>query len=150
MGPLIPILGALAALGVGYKVMTKPRYVGDLAKAGPVGTGPSSGDQVEVMVPDLIRSNSSFSVGTNPGQIPPGTNTVIVAVLGASKDVLQGPITTMGTIPLGAPLGAVVVNRRDVKAVFRNGKTARQIDGAAGSASSYSKFAGEREKRFAG
>lgn len=138
---ILPILAGLAALGVGYKVITKPRFVGDLAKPGPLGTGPNTGDQVEVLVPDLLRSNASISQGTNPGQIPPGTNTVIVHVLGASKDVLQGPITTFGTIPLAAPLGAVVVNRKDVKAVYRNGKIARDSSG---------KFAGERYQRFAG
>lgn len=143
MAPLIPILAAVAAIGLGYKVMTKPRYVGDLAKAGPLpGAGITSpGDQVEVMVPDLLRSNSSITQGTAPGQVPPGTNTVIVAVLGASKDVLQGPITTFGTVPLAIPLGSVVVNRQDVKAVYRNGKVARTPAG---------QFAGERSKRFAG
>lgn len=141
MAPLVYLLGGLAAAGLGYKVLTKPRFVGDLAKAGPVGTGPGMGDQVEVMVPDLLRSNSSITVGTNPGQLPPGTNTVIVAVQGASKEVLQGPITTIGTVPLGIPLGSVVVNRADVKAVYRNGKIARSPSG---------QFAGEKGRRFAG
>lgn len=141
MAPLIYGIGAGLAALVGYKVYTKPRYVGDLAKAGPLGVGPASGDQVEVPIAALLKSNSSISIGTNPGQIPSGTNTVIVAVQAATKDVLQGPITTFGTVPLAVPMGSVVVNRADVTAVFRNGKTARAPSG---------QFAGEREKRFAG
>lgn len=147
MGPLLPILAVLAAGGIGYKVLTKPRFVGDLAKPGPLpGPGVNQpGDQVEVMVPDLMRSNASVSIGTNQGQLPPGTNTVIVAVLGADKNVLQGPITTIGTVPLAIPLGSMRVPRVDVKAVYRyiNGKPkiARDPSGH---------FAGEREKRFAG
>jgi len=147
MAPILPILAGLAALGVGYKIVTKPRFVGDLAKPGPL-PGPNvskPGDQVEVMVPDLMRANNSVSIGTGPGQLPPGTNSVVVAVLGASKDVLQGPITMVGTVPLAAPLGSLVVPRSDVKAVYRyfNGKPkiARDPSG---------NFAGERAKRFAG
>lgn len=147
MGPLIPILGALVLGGIAYKAVTKPRYVGDLAKPGPL-PGPGinqPGDQVEVMVPDLMRSNASVSIGTNNGQLPPGTNTVIVAVLGADKNVLQGPITTVGTVPLAIPIGSMRVPRSDVKAVYRyvNGKPkiAREASG---------NFAGERERRFAG
>lgn len=145
MAPLIPILGLAAAGLIGYKVLgNKPRFVGDLAKAGPLGTGPNTGDQVEVMVPDLLRANASLSMGPAglaAGQLPPGTQTVIIHVLGATKDVLQGPMTTVGTLPLPAPVGTFVVPRQDVKAVYRNGKTARAADG---------KFAGERHRRFAG
>jgi hypothetical protein len=147
MGPLLPILGLLAAGGVAYKVMTKPRFVGDLAKPGPL-PGPginNPGDQVEVSVPDLMRSNASVTLGTGQGQLPPGTQTVIVGVLGADKNVLQGPITTVGTVPLAIPLGSMRVPRSDVKAVYRyfNGKPkiAREATG---------NFAGERERRMMG
>lgn len=139
MAPIIYALGALAAGAIGYKAfIAKKRYVGDLAEAGrPIATA----DQVEVMVPDLIKSNASISIGPNAGQIPAGTASVLVAVMGASKDVLQGPIIAFGTVPLPIPLGSVVVNRADVKAVIRNGKVARSPSGA---------FAGERSKRFMG
>lgn len=136
--PLIPVLGAAAAALVGYKVFgPKPRFVGDVAKAGPL----ASADQVEVFVPALLRSNTSLSQGMAPGQIPPGTATVLVSVLGANKDVLQGPIVAFGTVPTPTPLGSVVVNRADVQAVVRNGKVLRSPTG---------QFAGERSKRFMG
>lgn len=136
--PLIPVLLGIAGAGAAYTLLKpKPRFVGDLAKAGPL----ASADQVEVMVPDLLRSNASAKVGAAAGMIPPGTMSVLVAVLGANKDVLQGPIVAFGTVPVSPPLGSLNVNRQDVKAVIRGGKIARSADG---------KFAGERSKRFAG
>ena len=145
---MTPLLWGLAALGaglIGWKAIHPRRFVGDLAKPGPLGTLPGSGDQVEVMVPDLMKANASVQQGTAPGQIPPGVQTVIVHVLGAKGDVLQGPITTMGNIPLGQPIGAVLVNRKDVKAVYRNvGGTMKVARDASGN------FAGERAKRFMG
>ncbi len=136
--PLIPVLLAVAGGAAVYTLLKpKPRFVGDRAVAGPL----ASADQVEVMVPDLLRLNSSAKVGPTPGMIPPGTMSVLVAVLGANKEQLQGPIVAFGTVPVSPPLGSLTVNRADVKAVIRGGKIARSADG---------KFAGERSKRFAG
>lgn len=138
MAPLLLAGLALGALGLGYKLThPAPRFVGDLAKPGPI----ASADQVEVLIGDLLKSNGSISIGNGPGQIPNGTNSVLVSVLGANKDVLQGPIIAFGTVPLPAPLGSVVVNRADVKAVVRQGKIARDAKG---------NFAGDRHRRFAG
>jgi len=138
MAPIVYGLGAALAGWFGYKFLTKPRFVGDLAKPGVI----ASADQVEVTVADLMRSNASAVIGSNPGQIPTGTASVLVAVLGADKNTLQGPIVAFGSVPLPAPLGSVLVPRKDVQKVIRGGKTATNA-----TISSSTQFAGERRPR---
>lgn len=148
MGPLLWVIGSAVAGFVGYEAFKKkPRFVGDLAQAGAT---IATADQVEVPTAALIASNSSISVGTGAGQLPDGTNSVIIAVLGATADQLQGPITTLGTIPVPTPIGSVTVNRADVTTVYRNGKKATAATLNPGLTGS--QFNGEQARRntFAG
>lgn len=142
MGPLLWAIGAgIAALG-GYEVFKKkPRFVGDLAQPGAT---IAVADQVEVPVTALAPLNASIAAG----QIPAGTNTVIIAVLAATADQVSGPITTIGTLPIAQPIGQVTANRSDVITVFRNGKKATAATLNPGLTGS--QFNGERRNTFAG
>ena len=116
---MAPLLLAVLGLGGGFaafKLLTKPRFLGDLAKPG---------DEVQVSLNNLAQVNKNIP------PLPPNTNFVGIHVTAADKDSVSGPIVRIENTPVPAKIGPVglpssgfTVHRVLIDKINRGSKTA--------------------------
>jgi len=114
MGPLLLLSLGAGALWGGYKLFfekPKARFAGDLAQTG-----------------DVVSVAPSFLSQATLPQMPPGTISVDVKVLGGDAERVQGPIVAFGDKPT-PEFGTFVVQRNTIFRVKRNGRTVADSPG---------------------